>query len=416
MEPNNSNKNPFFTIVIPTMNRPEFLEATLRTALWQTFPDFEVVVSDNSNQSDMLRRNEEVIQKYSGDSRLRYVRPESWMNMPDHWEFATRQVWGTYVLVLTDRRVVRPSALQYLHSQIQSVAPGVGMAGWFDFCDYSELSGILNCGDYSGKSTLFNSKDLVKRFARFEYWKENGFWFDELPHTLNSCYRSDLAEKVRSIHGRLFRPVSPDFMAAFLMLAYNDQVLHIDRPLYIQHSGALTGNGAASFVEGMEKFTSTFPEIDPFEGTPVHLNTLFNTLVRDLLVTKKLVGDRFSDIQLDWVGYYISNYLEFIQKEQLGSGMDLVKLKSLWSEGVSKLSIEQQEEVYRLVKELESRKPRWIKLRRLVRQMGWTPIYSRLVGKKRWFSQKMVGKPVYDTIFEAATKTDNILSETPDPQ
>ena len=393
------------------MNRPEFLETTLKTALWQNFPDFEVIVSDNSNDAEKQKRNQEVIRKYSGDSRLRYIRPDTWLNMPDHWEFATLQVKGDYVLILTDRRVMRPSALKYLHSQIQSLAPNVGMACWFDFCDYSDLSGMLTGGFYTGRSTLFDSKDLVKRFSRFEFWRENGFWFDELPHTLNSCYRRELAEKARGLHGRLFRPVSPDFMAAFLMLAYNDKVLHIDRPLYLQHSGNLVGNGAASFADGMAKFTSTFPEIDPFAGTPVRLDTLFNTLVRDFLTVKGLVGARFSDVEPDWVGYYVSNYLEFIQKEQMGSGMDLGKLKALWREGVSRLSEQQQDEVRRSVGQLQYRRAHYIGLRRWARKMGWAPFYSSLAGKWRRFRQKMGGKPVYDTVFDAASMTDDVLTK-----
>ena len=46
---------PFFSIVMPTRNRANLLKYALRSALQQTFQDYEVVVSDNQSEIDYMR-------------------------------------------------------------------------------------------------------------------------------------------------------------------------------------------------------------------------------------------------------------------------------------------------------------------------------------------------------------------------
>ncbi len=61
---------PLVSILIPTYNRPELFEATLRSALAQTYLNFEVIVCDNSTDD----RTEQLIPAYETDCRLRYIR------------------------------------------------------------------------------------------------------------------------------------------------------------------------------------------------------------------------------------------------------------------------------------------------------------------------------------------------------
>ena len=41
--------SPFFTVAIPTKNRPARLRDAIRSVLEQSFQDFELIVSDNSD-------------------------------------------------------------------------------------------------------------------------------------------------------------------------------------------------------------------------------------------------------------------------------------------------------------------------------------------------------------------------------
>ena len=44
-------KKPFFSITIPTFNKPDYLQSAIGSVLLQDFNDFEIVVSDNSSDN-----------------------------------------------------------------------------------------------------------------------------------------------------------------------------------------------------------------------------------------------------------------------------------------------------------------------------------------------------------------------------
>jgi hypothetical protein len=43
---------PRFSVVVPTRNRPQYLKDAVLSILEQSFPDFELIVSDNSGDGD----------------------------------------------------------------------------------------------------------------------------------------------------------------------------------------------------------------------------------------------------------------------------------------------------------------------------------------------------------------------------
>ena len=404
---NVSSNGPFFTVLIPTMNRPQLLAAAIRTAMWQTFADFELIVSDNSNDDKAKAQNRAEIEKYASDQRVHYIRPHSWMNMPDHWEFATRHASGRYVVILTDRYVMRPSALEFLQSQINQLPEESRVVCWHDCSAFFDRSGILIPERFTGKTEVLDSKKVACEYARFEDWGSSRLFSNRLPRMLNSCYRFDVAQAIRKEHDRLFIPVSPDYTAAFLFLAYTDNMVYLDRPLFMSHG--LESNGRKGAMYGVEGYRSTLGDVDVFAGTPVPLNTTFNTIVRDLLAAKDLVGTRFSDVHVDWVGYYLFNYWEILWKERLGSPMDVGALREVWWDGVGRLTPEQQTEIKEHVKELDQQRVSFIGLRRLVVRMGLDPCYHSVMGKLKRVRQKLAGQPVYANVLEAAIQTDHIL-------
>src|SRR5437867_4242176 len=82
---------PLFSVVMPTRNRGHLLRYALRSALAQTFSDYEIVVSDNSSSDTTAQ----VVAELTGP-RVKYVRTDRVMAMPDSWEFALDQARGEY--------------------------------------------------------------------------------------------------------------------------------------------------------------------------------------------------------------------------------------------------------------------------------------------------------------------------------
>ncbi len=65
-----SHKKPFFSVVIPTYNRPDLLAKALRSVKGQTFTNFEcIVIDDGSKDSDLVMQEVESL----NDDRFSYV-------------------------------------------------------------------------------------------------------------------------------------------------------------------------------------------------------------------------------------------------------------------------------------------------------------------------------------------------------
>lgn len=404
-----SSDGPFFTVVIPTMNRANLLAAAVRTVLWQTFDDFELIVSDNSNNHKAKAQNQAEIEKYASDSRVRYIRPDRWMNMPDHWEFATRHASGRYVVILTDRHVMRPSALEYLHLKIKGLPEESKVVCWYDHSAFNDQSGVLIDGDFISTTEVLDSNEVVRTYASLADWKSTTMWSNRLPRMLNSCYRFDVAKTIRNEHGRLFIPVSPDYTAAYLFLAYTDKIVYLDRPLFMFHGNQ--GNGHKGLVHGIELYASTLEGVDVFERVPLRLSTSFNTIMRDFLTVKHLVAPKFSDVNLDLAGYYMFNYRELIYRERLGSLTDINALYKQWWEGVGQLSPEHQTRIKQHVKELDRSHPLPTAFRRLAVRMGLDQSWHFLLGKIHHIFRKLAGKPTYADVFEAAIENDILIAD-----
>jgi len=416
-DPESSSKvsagGPFFTVLVPTMNRFQLLESAVGTIMRQTFTDFELIVSDNSSDEESKMRNRATVEEFADDSRVRYIRPDRWMNMPDHWEFATRHASGRYVVILTDRHVMRPSALQFLHVQINHLQEDSKVVSWQPGSAFSR-SGTVNSVPFTGASEVLDSMQELCEFAKCAQWRFSPIWHNRLPRMLNSCYRFDVAQTIRKNHGRLFMPSNPDYTCAYLLLAYTDRFTYLDRPLFMHHGNQ--GNGNNILLYGGKEYISSLGDEDLSAELPVPLRTATNLIIRDLLMIKNLVGTRLSNISLDLVGYFMCNYRELMIMERLGSQVDVRALYAQWSEGIQMLTTEQQKQIEVFVSELERERSSFTSLRRLAVKLGFDRHYHAIVGGIRHIRRLFTGKPVYPNVLDAARQTDYMLTDAVDKQ
>lgn len=88
-------KQPFFSIVIPTCNRNKELRRALTSVLEQTFIDYEIVITDNSDIVFSMR-------DYSHDSRIRYYKNKENIGFTRNLYKAIRLARGKYIFMLGD--------------------------------------------------------------------------------------------------------------------------------------------------------------------------------------------------------------------------------------------------------------------------------------------------------------------------
>ena len=91
------------TIAIPTVNRAGLLGRAIESALAQTSPDIEIIVSDNGSNDETPT----VIGRYAGRG-LRTFRHSSTMSAARHGEFLIQQARGEFFLGLSDDDFLEP--------------------------------------------------------------------------------------------------------------------------------------------------------------------------------------------------------------------------------------------------------------------------------------------------------------------
>lgn len=105
-------KTPKVTIAIPTFNRVDFLRQALDSALAQTYPDVEVVVSNNASTDG----TEQLLSSYSSDEHLTVIHQASNIGMMGNWDACLALASGEFFLLLSDDDVLERSAISELVS------------------------------------------------------------------------------------------------------------------------------------------------------------------------------------------------------------------------------------------------------------------------------------------------------------
>jgi glycosyltransferase involved in cell wall biosynthesis len=94
------------TIGIPTLNRSHFLELAVASALSQSYPNIEVVVSDNASTDDTKVRLAAL-----SDPRVKVLTQPKTLSMVENWNACLMAASGDYFLLLSDDDVLEPDAI-----------------------------------------------------------------------------------------------------------------------------------------------------------------------------------------------------------------------------------------------------------------------------------------------------------------
>ncbi len=98
---------PLVSIMIPTYNRPELFVMTLESALAQTYPNVEVIVTDNSTNDDTAN----LMEYYKKEPRLIYKRNKEAKTKEENFAPFEYLAHGEYLQWLMDDDILSPDKL-----------------------------------------------------------------------------------------------------------------------------------------------------------------------------------------------------------------------------------------------------------------------------------------------------------------
>lgn len=301
---------PRFSIVT-VVTRPHLVSEAIRSALAQTFTDFELVVSDNSN--DGCR---DLIERFA-DPRIRYARAADQLSVIRHWNFAFTHARGDWQILLCDDDALTPNLLEILAREIDRF-PGSesfhwNVAAYFDG-DYwvKGEENRLTIPAFSGASRCRDCKSLLPLLFESGYGLSGAAGTNNkglIPFIPRAAYSERLVARIReALDGSLFLAIDPMQSAAIAALVLSEKTVHIDLPMLVL-GFQLKSNGTR-FEGDTPEFTKavgdTVFEFVPFQAWHVLTTSSADTVLRMQHAFPNALGG----YELSWVNFFVACYAE----------------------------------------------------------------------------------------------------------
>lgn len=211
-----------FTIIIPTLQRPDTLYWTLKTVVEQDYSDFRIIVSDNFSNDDTPL----VVTSFS-DPRISYINPGKRLSMSRHWEFALSHVNEGFITILGDDDALIPGALSNAASVLKKFP--VKAVGWrFGNFNWPGLPPYFMIPLGNNFRLVDSRKEISKIF------KGSIISTIQFPSLYGGFIDVALINKIREkFGGQFFHSRIPDFFSAAAIASNVEQYLRLEYPLSI---------------------------------------------------------------------------------------------------------------------------------------------------------------------------------------
>ncbi len=226
---------PLVSVVIPTLDRPDYLRAALRSVIEQTWSNLDIVVQDNASATSQA----DLVAAFA-DPRIRFFRNETRLNQTQNMVTACQKARGDYIAVLGDDDVWHPDFLRELVAPLEADGEIV-----LAFCDH----GII---DASGRENDSVAAQVTKTFGRHKLRPGRHQPFDDIAVLYRSIATLSGAVLRRSAIAweeiPLSMPYGLDLYLAY-MAARTGKACHYEPRRLAQlryHPGTITSKGGQS--------------------------------------------------------------------------------------------------------------------------------------------------------------------------
>jgi glycosyltransferase involved in cell wall biosynthesis len=237
-----SSASPLLSIIVPTRNRTEYVKSAIKSVLRIQAREIELVVSDNSDSSELRHWVEESLV----DSRLVYRRSSGPASMSENYERAVSLASGEYLCLIGDDDGVNPEVVDATRwakeSGLDALVPSsVTNYVWPDL--HMKSKGALQAGElqirqFKGALAYPDPDTELERCAR-----DAGQNFHRLPKAYYGIVRRSCLDEVKRRAGKYFPGVSPDMAAAISIASCAAKVCFVDYPLFVPGSSANSNAG-----------------------------------------------------------------------------------------------------------------------------------------------------------------------------
>lgn len=261
----------FLTLVIPTCNRPEFIDTAIRFFLASASENLSVIVCDASDNS---QKTWSALNEFIFDSRFLYIdntvekngRPVS---MLDNWNTALDYVDSEWVAVIGDDDILDPS-LEVLLKKIEEGSPEIESVRW-----RSAKASVVS--EWNGepitsavKVSLGTKQHIADNNVHLEKilkWDT----FPNVPQKLSGLYhgavKMSLLRRLKERRGAWFKYQNLDFEIGWLISRETKSTFFCERPFSINGSSPKSNSWGVRRPEVSSKnFQIALDQGSPIDG------------------------------------------------------------------------------------------------------------------------------------------------------
>lgn len=349
---------PFFSILIPSYNRPEYVGSCIDSILANDFDDYEILVSDDcSPKGDAVKS---VLEPYVSQGKISFFSQPTNLREPENKNFLVRQAKGKFNIILGDDDRFYPYTLKELKKFIDQ-HPSYGLYA-FGYTVIDEKDSFYYARQApTALEISLASEWIAKLFFMSDIFP---FW---LYHPATFCCRNDLE---KDIAYRADAGIGEDVLFLFDLINRGEKMRVIPESLFLWrknqqnvHQGQMNQSlGDFSNVEARAKILTHLehrqdlhPKVAEWIRRP-EFRKFF--LYRPILVDKSCSRERIERLGLSQI--HLDEYNDFAQrsnwadrriKPYLDRSLVFIRLFGFWG-FINILQVGIQRACYRLRKRI----------------------------------------------------------------
>jgi len=234
------------SIVIPTRERLEYLQESIKTALAIKDDDIEIIVSDNASEDSTAKILSEI-----DDIRFKYTNTGKRVSMRANFENGLNVSTGDYIMFFGDDDGVLPEQIPILKSILEKEKPDVLKwpiirYGWPEKGNPKTGGVRFKKGSVYGSVIEINSKQLSNEISNCNFKNEELF-----PAIYHGVVSRPYLDSLRTSDGTFFNCTIPDIFFGYLSLFRKGKLMYCNHPFTLNgYSPASNGGAQKKFSLG----------------------------------------------------------------------------------------------------------------------------------------------------------------------
>lgn len=288
-----------FSICIPNYNYADFLKITLLSVLEQTYPPYEIIVSDNASTDHSIS----IVKSFNND-KIKLIENKYNIGFAPNLDKVTEKATGDYLIVLSSDDLIEPEALAEYAKIIETNNGIENPLLIMSACKVINENGMVNGHKYAmtgDVKSYFKNNNIMSKLTNdtfIEHYEGHQVLkavlsgsFQPAGQFLTTCFSKKLYDMVEGYHATL--TMSPDAFFSHKVLFQNPDVFYLNKPLFSYRIHNMNNLASTQKMSNIKHWTDNYIMSMSFTEHNLAIlglkpETLKNSFINSLLYVGKI--------------------------------------------------------------------------------------------------------------------------------